>query len=145
MRSIHSVLPLAAALALACGGAAASVAPPVERQGAVSFQTGGIGADESQAMKQLAAHYPLELEFVEQAGKRGEYSAGEQVRISDDAGRTVLKATAAGPFMLVNLPDGRYRVSAADDGHREVRAVTLSGKPHDRVAFVWPAQEIEPL
>lgn len=145
MRSIASTLPLAAALAFACGGAAAAMAPPVEHDGAVSYQTGGVGLGESQAMKQLAAHYPLELEFVEQAGKRGEYSAGEQVRISNASGKTVLSATADGPFMLVNLPDGRYRISAVDAGHREVRGVTLSGKPHDRVAFVWPAQEIEPL
>jgi hypothetical protein len=144
MKSIRSVLPLAAAAALACGSAGASMAlPAVQHEGTVSYLTGGVGLDEAQAMKQQAVHYPLALEFVEQAGQRGEYSAGEQVQIRNASGKTVLSATAGGPFMLVNLPDGRYRVSAVDDGHREVRNVTLSGK-HDRVAFVWPAQEIQP-
>lgn len=143
MKRTKSLLTIAAAAALACGSAAAGMAlPPVQHEGAVSYETGGIGAAEAQAMKQQARHYPLALEFVEQAGKRGEYSAGEQVRIDNAAGKTVLSATAGGPFMLVNLPDGRYRISAVDDGHREVRNVTLSGKPHERVAFVWPASEI---
>lgn len=144
MKHTKPLLSLAAAAALACGSAAADMAlPPVQHQGAVSYRTGGIGESEANAMKQQAARYPLALEFVEQAGKRGEYSAGEQVKIDNAAGETVLSTTAGGPFMLVNLPDGHYRVSAVDDGHREVRDVNLSGKSHQRVAFVWPAQEVQ--
>ncbi len=136
-------LLLGISLSAAATRARASV-PAVEHYGTVAYQTGGVGIDEAQAMKREARHYPLALEFVEQAGAVGEYSADEQVTIQGAHDNTVFAARAEGPFMLVDLPDGRYRITAVADGHPQLRTVDLSGKPHDRVAFVWPAQEIEP-
>jgi opacity protein-like surface antigen len=135
-------LAMAFGLAAVLTGAPAAAdteEPPVEHYGSVSYQTGGVGVDEAKLMRQQERNYPLALEFIEQAGKRGEYSAGENVKIQDAQGKTVLSVTADGPFMLVNLPDGRYKVSAGDGGRTQVRQLDLQGKPHDRVAFVWPA------
>lgn len=142
-------LPLATgicvAFAAAVGTASAdSSLPAVKYSGSVAYQTGGIGVAEAQAMKSAAQTYPLTLEFVEQNGRIGEYSAGEQVTIQDAHNSPVLTAQAQGPFMLVDLPDGNYTVTASAAGHEEVRHIDLAGKPHDRIAFVWPANEVEP-
>ena len=47
--------------AIACGAAAAqdSALPPVNTQGAISYVSGGIGADESAALKAAQPNYPL--------------------------------------------------------------------------------------
>jgi len=139
---------LATSLALIFGTATAAASantalPPVEHYGAIAYRTGGVGIDEAKAMKADAQRYPLTLEFVEQAGKVGEYSAGELVKIQGAHNRTVFTAKAGGPFMLVNLPDGKYRITASDGRYNKVRNVDIAGKTHDRVAFVWPARQVE--
>lgn len=125
--------------------AASAIMPPVEHFGAIQYRTGGIGIDEAKAMRDEARSYPLTLEFVEQLNnKHDEYSADEHVVIENASGKTVLSAQTGGPFMLVDLPHGEYKIQASAAGHQEVRHVDLKGKAHDRVAFVWPAKEVEP-
>src|SRR5512146_3358400 len=88
--------------------------PPEHQQGAVAYRTGGIGEDESRAMREAARQYPLTLEFVSRTGEeRGGYLADVDVSIKDNHGRQVLQAKAAGPFLLARLPAGQYMVTAS--------------------------------
>lgn len=93
--------------------AAASANMPAEQyQGAVGFVTGGIGSTEAKVFEQQASRHPLEIELLERAGKYNEFTADAMVKIADRHGRTVLDTQAGGPFMLVDLPPGRYSVQA---------------------------------
>jgi hypothetical protein len=111
--------------------------PAIHRQGEVTYLSGGIGDQEARAMKRVAGGYPLELEFLLKAMPRDEYLAGVKVSIKDDSDRTILDATASGPFLLAVLPEGRYTVTASNHGRTDRRAVHIERHEHRRVVFEW--------
>jgi hypothetical protein len=114
-----------------------SYLPATHRQGEVSYLSGGIGLSESDAIKHVAKTYPLELEFVLKAKPKAEYVANVKVRIKDAHDKTVLKATAGGPFLLAKMPAGKYKVSADRDGKVIHREIEIAGNGHQRVVFEW--------
>jgi len=112
--------------------------PPVHDLGSVAYVSGGVGEGEAQRFKAESAHYPLSVELFRHAGARDEYTADAMVKIVDQAGRVVLDEKADGPFMLVRLPAGEYRVSAMLDGQRlGERRVKVSEQGHARSVFVF--------
>ena len=130
------------ALGLALGPAAMAAQnpnlPPEKSQGTVAYRSGGIGEDESMAMRKIAANYPLELEFVQKIpGGHQEYVADQDVVIKDHVGRTVLHTRVGGPFLLARLPAGRYTIAATLDGKSLERVATLEPRQHERVVFTW--------
>ncbi|CAB3690083.1 MULTISPECIES: carboxypeptidase regulatory-like domain-containing protein [Achromobacter] len=111
--------------------------PPVQHQGAVQYMSGGIGIDESEAMKAAAKDYPLSLTFAAQRDGKADYVASVGVVIRDAQGKEVLKATAEGPYMLVKLPAGNYKVSATYEGRAQEREVNVQGPGTGRAVFEW--------
>lgn len=139
------VRPLAIGIALLAAVASMPAAhaleeglPPVFAHGPVSYVSGGVGADEATAMKEAARAFPLEILFVEKAesGRRA-YSADNQVVVLDAGGNTVLNTSSDGPYMLIDLPPGRYTVVAEDDGRYQKQITRISPGGHQRIVFQW--------
>lgn len=128
---------------LAAGGAAqlaqasAPSLPPVQHAGNVSYVSGGVGLDESQALKQAMPGYPLVLEFAGRTSYGNEYLASVPVSIVDAHGKTVLETSAQGPFLLVSLPGGHYTIAASYGDKTEKRSVSVSADGHAREFFLW--------
>jgi len=125
------------ALSLGLAGAvlAAGDLPPLQTFGSVSYITGGIGLDESTAIKAAEKEFTLSLLFAQT--KRGEYLSDVKVSIKDQAGKAVLEAVSDGPMLLARLPAGAYQVSADYDGNVLVKTVRVEGKGVTRAGFVW--------
>ncbi len=109
--------------------------PQVQHAGDISYVMGGVGLDESNALRAAAPHWPLELLF---AGPTSDYLADVQVDITSGGG-SVFHAIANGPFMLVKLPPGDYVVHARHQGSEKTQAVKIGGA-HQKVAFRWGSQ-----
>jgi hypothetical protein len=133
---------LAAAAAFLCVPALAtgSGLPPEHHAGDVGYVTGGIGEREARLFEQDMPRHRLAIELLEHAGTREAFTADATVRISDRQGRTLLDARAEGPFMLVDLPPGRYTVSATLNRDTLVKraAIVAPGKLA-RATFEFPA------
>ena len=71
----------------------------------------------------------------------GFYVAGAHVIIWDKAGEMVLEATPDGPLMLVDLPAGTYSVTIIYQDQEKKQSVTLDGKTHKKLVFVWNSGE----
>jgi hypothetical protein len=130
---------LIANAALAAAQAQAQELPPMQSAGPVSYTSGGIGSDEAKAFQQAAPRYPLEMEFVVHAQPRDVYTSDVQVQIADAKGNTILDTVSEGPFMLAQLPGGRYVISVTDKGKTVVRDVDITPGQHRRVVFAWSA------
>ena len=98
--------------------------PAMRSQGSGQYVCGGIGSDESTAMRAAMKDHPLSLLF---ARADGAYLADVAVTIKDGAGATALALRANGPVCLVDLPAGRYTVEAATEGVTKSQGVTLGG------------------
>jgi len=135
---------IASALLTACIPAAALAAtqtplPAEHHQGSVAFITGGIGKDEAKAFESAEKRFPLALEFVDHVGKRDEFLAGTDVKLTDAHGKTVLSATADGPFLLARVPAGRYTVAATHDSKTMTRHIVVGAKAGQPIVFEWKA------
>lgn len=138
IKRFDCLIPITVALLLAAGGALAGEGLPPERQaGAIVYRSGGVGQEESAAMKAAAARYPLALTFTARIGKRDAYTAGIRVRITAASGATVFEATSDGPFLLLDLPAGRYTVTAENGGVAQSRSVRIQAGGHSAMVFGW--------
>ena len=116
-----------------------SALPPVQKSGAVEYLSGGIGLDESTAIKSASRHWPLSLVFSVQAGGKAEFASDVKLEIRDAKGALVLEATASGPFLLAKLSPGSYSLRATLAGKTLVRKVQIKAGGSARVELVWPA------
>jgi len=112
--------------------------PQTQTQGDVSFVSGGVGLDESTALRRAQRQWPLSLRFT---GPGSEYVSDVHVQIVDGSGATVLDATSQGPYMLVRLRPGRYTVHVSHGSTDRSQAVTVHGNGSARAAFVFPSSQ----
>ncbi len=112
--------------------------PAEQQQGNVRYRSGGIGIDESTAFKTAIAQHSATLVFTSRGGGTNTYLADVPVTVLDSRGRTVLQA-AVGPYLLLDLPDGKYTARAQHEGETLTRTFEVAGKKGVRVAFDWPA------
>ncbi|QNK70572.1 carboxypeptidase regulatory-like domain-containing protein [Variovorax sp. PAMC26660] len=121
-----------ALLACACAtGALAAQAqsamPAWQGAGSVRYVCGGIGSDESTAMRAAMKDHPLALLF---SRADGAYMANVGVAIKGGDANTAaaLALTANGPVCLIDLPAGRYTIDVtAPGGETKSQTVTVGG------------------
>lgn len=92
---------------------------PIYRSGDIRYFSAGVGKDEREA-----DYPPFSLKLVFVAGARP-FLSQVAVAIADQKGTEVLtvpKEQVAGPWLFVDLPPGRYRVTAARDGQTQTLA-----------------------
>jgi hypothetical protein len=134
MKAIFSVPAGALALAVALHAVGATL-PQAKTQNGIAYVSGGIGHDESVAMKAEAKSYPLSLIFS--AGKDNAYLADVKITIKDKSGKEVLNAVSDGPIMLVKVPAGRYDIAAERNGKALHRTVQVNHKGDKQVNLHW--------
>lgn len=100
--------------------------PAMKSQDAGRYVCGGVGSDESQALRAAMKDHPLSLLFARPGGA---YLADVEVRVKDARGATALALRTEGPVCLVDLPPGRYTIEAVSDGVAKSQAVTLGDGP----------------
>lgn len=117
--------------------------PPLQHSGAHSYVTGGIGLDESSAFRRAMNDWPLSLRFAEKDGMKARYVADVQVHVTDENGKTAISAKSEGPFMLIKVPAGTYKIDATLGGQSlHQRAEVKNGQPA-KITFLWPARTDE--
>lgn len=114
--------------------------PPEKRQGNVTYVSGGVPDEQLPAIKRARGSYPLVIELYQKAGTKSEYTSGAQVKLLDKAGNVVLDDRSEGPFMLVKVRPGTYRLQASLNGKMtDAKSVTVGAKGSKRAVIVFPA------
>jgi hypothetical protein len=111
--------------------------PPVQQQGSVEFVSGGVGLSESDAMKAAQQTYPLSLVFAQHMAGQNAYAADVPVTITDAKGVAVLTTTTNGPYLLVKLPPGLYKISSTFNGTEQIHQTMVKGPGSAHVVFEW--------
>ncbi len=123
MKPIHAVLAAAAVALLATAGPA---------RADTIYECSGIGLEAREAAETVP--HTLRLEFAQ---ADGHYLGGVAASLSDAAGNEILAVRCPGPWLLLDLPDGTYRVSASFEGKTVTRKVTIRGGKRKRQVFVF--------
>ena len=123
MRPIGAALTAAALMVLSPAGLAGAD---------TIYQCSGIGLEEREAAENVP--HTLRLEFAQ---ADGHYLGGVAASLSDARGNEILAVRCPGPWVLLDLPDGTYRVSASFEGKTVTRKVTIRGGKRKRQVLVF--------
>jgi hypothetical protein len=96
-----------------------------------------VGFDEREALERDRG-YPLKVVTVMQGGQ---YIADVHVTIRDASGALVLDARMNGPWLMADLPPGRYRLVADFGGVTQTRDFTVSGSRRQEIVLRWQVDE----
>lgn len=118
--------------------------PPVHKDGAVEYLSGGIGKEEAMVVEKASHHWPLTLAFAQKGQQRAEYTADVAVLVRDAQGHTALQTKADGPYLLARLAPGHYTVEATLANKTLHRKVDIKAGHMAREMFVWPADKAKP-
>lgn len=111
---------------------------PVQVNENVSYVTGGVGLDESTAIKALRPKYPLTMVFAETTSYgKNQYLYGVQVEVRR-GGEMVFSTTTKGPYLLVQVPPGNYRVTATNGNMPKTQTIKVTSRPK-QIGWTWPA------
>lgn len=126
-------------LALACASASALTRTSFgEGRAAVS---GGVGDLEQSRLKEERNQYSLWT--ITAARGSGAYLSDVRMQITDRTGRTVYTGKLDGPWLMVDLPRGRYTVEASfqDQVQRKTTTIDSDRDRHQMVFhFDTPAE-----
>ena len=111
--------------------------PPVQNQGGVGYVTGGFGQDESTAFKRAMPQFSVAMTFSSHSDGTAAYAADVQVVIRDENDANVLNVASKGPFLLVNLPPGKYQVFATYGNQTQQRDINVAVNGSTRLTFAW--------
>jgi hypothetical protein len=126
---IVSGVILMASIAAWCPVASASVGRTAE---GIWYSVGGIGEDESDQFAADSEHHALSVRFA--ARGSGAYLPDVALRIVDDQQRTVFAGRLDGPWLLMDLPAGRYELVGTYEG--EVSRLDVVVPAHGRRSAV---------
>ncbi|MCU0951459.1 MAG: hypothetical protein MUC68_10440 [Burkholderiaceae bacterium] len=142
-RRVISAVAAAALLAFSAGALAEPARGKTEE--GVAYAMGGVSVEELTALERHKDRYSLWLTLA--ARGTGAYLADVEVRITatDGAspGRLVFNALVPGPWLMIDLPPGRYAVQAARRRPApDVLLLRCAGGALARMAFAVPRQSV---
>ncbi len=100
-----------------------------------AYISGGIGADEQSALKDEGKGFGLAI-LAAEAGT-GNYLADVRIHIRDAQAREVLDTLMDGPWLLVDLPAGRYEVEATRNHRMQKHTVSFLARGHAETIFYF--------
>ncbi len=119
---LTAALAVSSALVLASPAAPLAADLPIETINDLTVVNGGVGLDESEAIKRAASQFSLRVVI---SGRSGDYHVADRLTITRQ-GTPVLALNDAGPWLLVNLPPGQYLLKGVFDGQQISRPVTVT-------------------
>ena len=109
---------------------------PQTTSGGIRWVSGGVGFDETFALKQMEGGYNLRLLFAVQGS--GAYLSEVAVIIQNRQGQSIFEETAHGPRLLAQMPPGGYTITAESGGKVVSRQVTVPRSGSVDTAFYFP-------
>jgi len=100
-----------------------------------AFLDGGIGQTETESMEADRGKYSL---WVMTAGRKsGAFLADVEVTIVDSKGEEVFRRRMEGPWLMIDLPLGRYEVRSRYGEEAQARVTTIHPGDHHQIVFYF--------
>lgn len=108
--------------------------PEPQTFGEVSVISGGVDLAEAERMRKAQARYPLRIVYSVRG--HGDYTVPDELVLMK-GDETIAQLPSAGPWVLIDLPPGTYRLRSTFDGRVSERTVRV-GRGGQTVHWVAP-------
>jgi hypothetical protein len=143
MRSANAMKKIAATLMLAVVLTPAGALVRGTTDSGRNFISGGIGSEEMDAVNQERSRYDLAI--LTAAKGSGAFLSDIHIRITDAHDVQVLETVMDGPWLLVDLPAGRYTIVAGPVDHVQKTSLLLGTVGRHQATFYFDTHdEVEP-
>jgi hypothetical protein len=132
---LHGLARWAVASSLAIGAAAVPALQVGKTPDGANFVSGGVSHEELRVLHARRDAYSLWV--ITAASKSGSYLADVLLTIRDGQRRIVFNRRLDGPWLMIDLPLGRYQVEAALDGQAQQRTTTIHQGDHHQLFFYF--------
>ena len=135
LASLGLCAALGAASAWAQGETDVVAPPPPQTYGSIGVVNGGANFDEADAIKRIQSRYPLRVEI---SGRGGNYYVADRLKVLQ-RDEVVAEIPDAGPWLLMDLPPGRYTL-VGDFGNTEIRRDVVVSNNGTKVSLLVPSK-----
>ncbi len=111
--------------------------PDTQLSRGISYISGGVGEEESQAILAEAKRWPLLVELSQLENGRGVWIFGAMIKILNSQNQVIFDAQADGPYILINLAVGQYQIEASYLGVTQKRSVNAQASAPQKLAIFW--------
>ena len=111
--------------------------PSTKYSEGLAFISGGVGEGESEAILAEAKQWPLLLELSQLEQGRGVWIFGARIQILDAKQQSIFDASSDGPYMLINLKPGQYRIQATYQGALQTKTVEIMADQSKKLSIFW--------
>lgn len=101
----------------------------------IAYITGGISADEVDALRPYIAQFNLQVIFSE--GSSGRSVTDVNVNLYDTDGKLVFRLVGAQPRLLLNIPVGTYTILASYNGDKQRHKFTIGNDERKKIILNW--------
>lgn len=101
----------------------------------IPYITGGISADEVDAIRPYLSQFNLRVIFSE--GSSGRFITDVNVNLYDTEGKLVFRLVGTQPQLLVNIPAGTYTILASYNGDKQRHKFSVSSDEHKKIILNW--------
>ena len=122
---------------LACSTVTSAQIPNTQYSQGISYISGGVGEEESQAILAEAKQWPLLLELSQLENGRGVWIFGAKIKILNAQNQVIFDAQADGPYILINLTAGQFQIEASYQGVLQKRSVSMQGSAPQKLTIIW--------
>jgi len=115
--------------------------PEVQARPEMSCMIGGVGSDESKALRAEAKKWPLNIEFSERLASKDAWVSGVRLKIMDAKKNTLFEESCNGPIFLAKLAPGSYDIVASYQGVEKKRQIKIEDGKSQRISMNWVIQK----
>jgi hypothetical protein len=108
--------------------------PEAQTFGNVSVINGGVDLGQAELMRQAQSRYPLRIVYSVRGN--GDYAVPDELTLMQ-GDETIAQLPAAGPWVLIDLPPGNYKLRSTFEGRVTERTVRV-GREGQTVHWVAP-------
>lgn len=127
------------ALALAFGAGASAIESGIGVQGR-PYISGGVSDEELQSL--FAQRQQYSLWVITAAKGSGAHLADARVKISDAKRRVVFETRLDGPWLMIDLPLGRYEIEASFESETQKKVTTIHRNDHHQALFYFNSNAV---
>ena len=134
LASVGLCAAIGAAPAWAQGEIETSVPPQPQSYSGIQVINGGVDLDQADAIKRVQSRYILRVEI---SGQGGNYYVADKLKLMQ-GGDVVAEIPQAGPWLLMDVPPGRYTL-LGDFGGTELKRDVVVTQNGTKVSWVVPS------
>ena len=97
--------------------------PAPQSFGALSVVSGGVDLDQAETMRKAQSRYPLRIVYSVRGS--GDYTVPDELAVMQ-GDEVIAQLPSAGPWVLIDLPPGTYKLRSTFEGRTTERTVRVA-------------------